>query len=168
MTYPTERLRRLRKTGALRIMVQETRLHSSSLIYPLFIQEGKGVVEEISSMPGISRFSPDRLQGPRLRRQHLPDLEDEACARGILVEPLVPRPRGGEKPPRPLRQVGDGDRSFGKLRHAPVGLRVEPSLGVRAEPLERRSLPEPPEPLSKDQERFLDRAIAQLTRECSL
>jgi porphobilinogen synthase len=42
-------------------MVQETRLHPSSLIYPLFVQEGKGIVEEISSMPGVSRFSPDRL-----------------------------------------------------------------------------------------------------------
>jgi porphobilinogen synthase len=62
MPYPTERMRRLRKTGALRSMVQETRLHPSSLIYPLFVQEGKGIAEEISSMPGISRFSPDRLQ----------------------------------------------------------------------------------------------------------
>ena len=62
MPYPTERMRRLRKTRALRGMVQETRLHPSSLIYPLFVQEGKGIVEEISSMPGISRFSPDRLQ----------------------------------------------------------------------------------------------------------
>lgn len=62
MPYPTERMRRLRKTRALRGMVQETRLHPSSLIYPLFVQEGKGIVEEISSMPGICRFSPDRLQ----------------------------------------------------------------------------------------------------------
>ncbi len=62
MPYPTERMRRLRRTGVLRGMIQETRLHPSSLIYPLFIQEGKGIVEEISSMPGISRFSPDRLQ----------------------------------------------------------------------------------------------------------
>jgi porphobilinogen synthase len=62
MPYPTERLRRLRRTGALRSMVQETRLHPSSLIYPLFVQEGKGIVEEIASMPGVSRFSPDRLQ----------------------------------------------------------------------------------------------------------
>jgi porphobilinogen synthase len=44
-------------------MVQENRLHPSSLVYPLFVQEGSGIVEEISSMPGISRFSPDRLQG---------------------------------------------------------------------------------------------------------
>jgi porphobilinogen synthase len=43
-------------------MVQETRLHPSSLIYPLFVQEGKNIVEEISSMPGVFRFSPDRLR----------------------------------------------------------------------------------------------------------
>jgi porphobilinogen synthase len=43
-------------------MVQETRLHRSALVYPLFVIEGKGVVEEIPSMPGICRFSPDRLQ----------------------------------------------------------------------------------------------------------
>jgi porphobilinogen synthase len=42
--------------------VQETRLHRSALVYPLFVQEGKGVVEAVPSMPGISRFSPDRLQ----------------------------------------------------------------------------------------------------------
>jgi porphobilinogen synthase len=62
MPYPTERLRRLRRTGALRGLVQETRLHRSALVYPLFVQEGKGIVEEIPSMPGISRHSPDRLK----------------------------------------------------------------------------------------------------------
>jgi len=61
MPYPEERLRRLRRTGALRAMVRETVLHPDDLIYPLFIVEGKGLVEEVASMPGISRFSPDRL-----------------------------------------------------------------------------------------------------------
>jgi porphobilinogen synthase len=42
-------------------MVRETVLHPDDLIYPLFIVEGKGLVEEVASMPGISRFSPDRL-----------------------------------------------------------------------------------------------------------
>jgi porphobilinogen synthase len=62
MPYPKERLRRLRRTGALRSMVQETRLHRSALIYPLFVVEGTGIAHEIPSMPGIFRFSPDRLQ----------------------------------------------------------------------------------------------------------
>ena len=63
MPYPTERLRRLRRTEALRSMFEETRLHPSALVYPLFVVEGSGCVEEIPSMPGICRFSPDRLQG---------------------------------------------------------------------------------------------------------
>ena len=42
-------------------MVQETRLHLSDLIQPLFVAEGTGITTEIPSMPGIKRFSPDRL-----------------------------------------------------------------------------------------------------------
>jgi porphobilinogen synthase len=62
MPYPNERLRRLRRTGALRSLVQESRLDPSDLVYPLFVQEGRGIAEEVPSMPGIRRFSPDRLQ----------------------------------------------------------------------------------------------------------
>ncbi len=61
MAYPIERLRRLRKTKSIRTMVQETYLNLSDLIYPLFVVEGQGLVQEIPSMPGIERFSPDRL-----------------------------------------------------------------------------------------------------------
>jgi porphobilinogen synthase len=43
-------------------MAKETRLHRSALIYPLFVVEGNGIEEEIPSMPGIARFSHDRLQ----------------------------------------------------------------------------------------------------------
>jgi len=42
-------------------MVQETCLHLSDLIQPLFVVEGSGITAEIPSMPGIDRFSPDRL-----------------------------------------------------------------------------------------------------------
>ncbi len=42
-------------------MVQETRLSVDQLIYPLFVCEGEGVKEEISSMPGQFRFSVDTL-----------------------------------------------------------------------------------------------------------
>ena len=55
------RSRRLRGTEALRRMVRETRVDASSLIYPMFVCEGKGVKEEISSMPGQYRWSLDRL-----------------------------------------------------------------------------------------------------------
>ena len=42
-------------------MVRETRLSSSQFIYPLFVKHGKGVREEISSMPGVLRLSVDQL-----------------------------------------------------------------------------------------------------------
>ncbi|MDP2729403.1 MAG: porphobilinogen synthase [Dehalococcoidales bacterium] len=59
--FPQLRLRRLRRTGALRKLVRENRVEVGDLIYPLFIIEGKGIKEEISSMPGVFHFSPDRL-----------------------------------------------------------------------------------------------------------
>lgn len=61
MPYPMERLRRLRGKESFRRMVEETNLHLTDLIYPLFVVEGSNKVEPITSMPGISRFSPDRL-----------------------------------------------------------------------------------------------------------
>ena len=61
MYYPDIRLRRLRKNHVLRRMVRETRLSVDDLIYPLFIVEGEGIREPISSMPGQLRFSVDTL-----------------------------------------------------------------------------------------------------------
>ena len=56
-----QRPRRLRGSKVLREMVRETRVSKSSLIYPLFVREGKGIVEEIPSMPGQYRYSLDKL-----------------------------------------------------------------------------------------------------------
>ena len=53
------RLRRLRRTPALRSLVRETRLHPSMLVAPLFVRPGSGVREPVGSMPGVSRVSPD-------------------------------------------------------------------------------------------------------------
>ncbi len=61
MAFPTHRPRRLRRTEALRDMVQETRLSVRSLIYPLFVCPGSGVKDEIVSMPGNFRWSVDLL-----------------------------------------------------------------------------------------------------------
>ena len=61
MAFPTHRLRRLRASELLRGMVRETRLDVRKLIYPLFVCPGKGVQEEIASMPGNYRWSVDRL-----------------------------------------------------------------------------------------------------------
>ena len=61
MGFPQTRLRRLRRTEALRRLVGETRLSVESLVYPLFVVPGEGVRKEISSMPGVFNFSVDEL-----------------------------------------------------------------------------------------------------------
>ncbi len=53
------RLRRLRRTPALRALVRETRLHPSMLVAPLFVHPGTGRRESIGSMPGQARLTPD-------------------------------------------------------------------------------------------------------------
>ena len=59
MAFPATRLRRLRRTGALRSLVRETRLTPESLVYPLFVCPGEGVRKEIRSMPGVFNLSVD-------------------------------------------------------------------------------------------------------------
>lgn len=60
--YPIRRKRRLRKSAALRDLVQETHLHPNDFIVPLFVVEGKGIKEEIPSMPNMCRMSLDEIQ----------------------------------------------------------------------------------------------------------
>lgn len=55
------RLRRLRRTAALRGLVAETTIRRERLIYPIFVQYGKDIKEEVASMPGVFRYSVDRL-----------------------------------------------------------------------------------------------------------
>jgi porphobilinogen synthase len=59
MNFPATRLRRLRRTDAIRSLVRETRLHPGAFIYPLFICPGEGIRKEISSMPGCFNLSLD-------------------------------------------------------------------------------------------------------------
>ncbi len=60
-SFPAVRMRRLRRTEALRRLVQETRLDPSTFVLPLFVRPGKGVRREISSMPGNFQLSVDEL-----------------------------------------------------------------------------------------------------------
>ena len=55
------RPRRLRRTQAIRDLASETRLTPSMMIYPVFVREGHNIIEEIPSMPGQKRYSPDKL-----------------------------------------------------------------------------------------------------------
>jgi porphobilinogen synthase len=57
MAFPQTRLRRLRRTGALRDLVRETRLAPSDLVLPLFVTHGADAREPIESMPGVERLS---------------------------------------------------------------------------------------------------------------
>ena len=56
MAFPATRLRRLRKTGVLRELVRETRLTSSDLVLPMFVQLGDGRTP-VEAMPGVERLS---------------------------------------------------------------------------------------------------------------
>lgn len=62
MDLPVTRMRRLRRTEAMRSLVRETHLRPSALIYPLFICPGEGVRKPIASMPGVSNLSIDEAQ----------------------------------------------------------------------------------------------------------
>src|SRR5438309_6689392 len=55
----TRRLRRLRRSAAMRALVQETRLSPEMFVLPLFVCEGEGVRREVSSMPGVFNLSVD-------------------------------------------------------------------------------------------------------------
>ncbi|WP_286828530.1 MULTISPECIES: porphobilinogen synthase [Kordiimonas] len=57
--FPATRLRRPRATDWSRRMVRENHLSADDLIWPIFVREGKGVVEPVASMPGVNRLSVD-------------------------------------------------------------------------------------------------------------
>ena len=61
--FPSIRLRRSRRTPALRRLVAEAALSSADLIYPVFVLDGKNRSESVPSMPGVARKSIDVLVG---------------------------------------------------------------------------------------------------------
>ena len=60
-SYPNTRLRRNRKTDWSRRLVQENSLSVNDLIWPIFIKDGKNIKEPIKSMPGVYRYSLDKV-----------------------------------------------------------------------------------------------------------
>ena len=79
-TYPASRPRRLRRDAATRALVREHRLGPQDLILPVFVLAGTGRAEPVASMPGVTRWSLDRL---------LP-VAEECVALGIPVMALFP------------------------------------------------------------------------------
>ncbi len=78
--FPSTRLRRTRRTAALRRLVAESRLSPSDLIYPMFVLDGKSRAEPVASMPGIERRSIDGIL----------EATDEAVSLGIPAVVLFP------------------------------------------------------------------------------
>lgn len=101
--YPAKRLRRLRRTAALRDLVQEHRLSAADLIWPVFIRDGQGVEEPVPSMPGVARLSLDLLVARAAEAHALgipaiclfpytdPDLRTEGCEEAWNPENLTNR-----------------------------------------------------------------------------
>ena len=94
-----KRPRRLRGSEILRKMVRETRMDKASLIYPMFVKEGSGIIEEIPTMPGQFRYSVD-TQGEILSRLQdagvknvmffgIPDHKDEVGSGAYDPEGIV-------------------------------------------------------------------------------
>ena len=61
MSFPKIRMRRLRKSNAMRRLLRETSFSADDLVYPLFVKQGKGLKEPIKSMTGCFHFSPDTV-----------------------------------------------------------------------------------------------------------
>ena len=59
--FPSTRLRRVRKSKWIRNLISENHLNPSDFILPIFIREGKNKIEKIKTMPGIYRYSVDKL-----------------------------------------------------------------------------------------------------------
>ena len=62
MTFPERRLRRLRRTPALRRLVAEHRVAVDDLVAPLFVKEGIDAPEPVVSMPGVVQHTQESLR----------------------------------------------------------------------------------------------------------
>ena len=101
MAFPITRLRRLRRTEALRSLIRETRLTPESLVYPLFICPGSGVRKEVRSMPGVFNLSVDQavkearethaLGVPAIILFGLPEKKDEVATGAWAEDGIVQR-----------------------------------------------------------------------------
>ncbi|MDQ3858093.1 MAG: porphobilinogen synthase [Actinomycetota bacterium] len=100
-TFPVTRLRRFRRTSALRSLVRETRLDLSHFVYPLFVCPGSGVDEPLAGLPGIARRSVDLLADEAERAHALgigavllfgiPEEKDEAGSGAYDEDGIVQR-----------------------------------------------------------------------------
>ena len=99
MPFPIQRLRRTRRTGALRGLVRETRLSPSDLVYPIFVTVGEDVKNPVTSMPGVFQLSINHavaeakragdLGVPAVLLFGIPNQKDEAASGAYDPEGIV-------------------------------------------------------------------------------
>ena len=86
-SYPNVRLRRNRKTDWSRRLVSENNLSPNDLIWPIFIREGKNIIEPIKTMPGVNRYSLDKIE----------KLIEKAISKRIPMVALFPQTPNSKK-----------------------------------------------------------------------
>src|SRR6478736_627224 len=101
MSFPDTRPRRLRRTPSMRRLVRETTISPDNFIFPLFVCPGKGIKNEISSLPGQFHFSVDQLAReaeeiaklgiPSVILFGLPEKKDEVGSEAWAPEGVVQR-----------------------------------------------------------------------------
>jgi len=101
MSYPMQRLRRLRASAGLRRLVQETRLAAHDFIYPLFVACGQDQQIPVASLPGVFQLSIDRLAAearqlvelgiPGVLLFGLPEHKDSSGTAASAPDGVVPR-----------------------------------------------------------------------------
>ncbi len=99
MPFPAQRLRRTRRTGALRSLVRETQLSPNDFVYPIFVTVGEDVRNPVSSMPGVFQLSINHAVAEAKRAHGLgipavllfgiPEEKDEAASGAYDPEGIV-------------------------------------------------------------------------------
>jgi porphobilinogen synthase len=99
MAFPQQRLRRTRRTAALRSLVRETELSPKDFVYPIFVAAGEDVRKPIESMPGIYQLSINNAAGEAKRAYAqgvpavilfgIPDHKDETASGAYDPEGIV-------------------------------------------------------------------------------
>ena len=96
-SYPKTRLRRVRKSDWIRRLVSETNLSSNDLILPIFVKDGKNQKEPIKSMPGVFRYSVDKIN----------KIIDEAVTCKIPMVALFPCTNSNKKDNKGLEALNE-------------------------------------------------------------
>jgi len=101
MTFPTVRLRRLRKNDNIRRLIRETQISVDDFVYPVFVIFGEQVKKPVHSMPGVYQFSIDNIQEeareivdldiPAILLFGIPETKDEIGASAFIEDGIIQR-----------------------------------------------------------------------------